>query len=401
MTRSTPGTRVRGRSSRPARRRRPGSCSSSSWRRRSRDASPDHARAPDAPRSRAVRASGGEVEPSPPGTLVGMEREPLDALERPLDGRAMEAEALGELRERRLRRLAAGRGHEPDDGRLLGESAVAVELADRRELAAGRPDRPLEVGRLGVDDAVELAAQRPRDLARLELEERAAGPDPAQEQSRPCRRSSRSRRRGPAGAATTPAGRRRQPRGQRRRVVAGRRRTPGGSDRRQAERSAGEEQPAQVGHPAVLGGRRPSRTAPAEPSAGAGRVARRGPARARPDPGGSPASATRSLASRVAGGEPRGLGARDRTAGAGRSPRAPTGARRRGRVRSGSPLRPSGRRARPSARPALALVQPDDRGREPCRVVVVGVVRVDDVVEDERGGAATDGGQRRRTGSAG
>ena len=82
-------------------------------------------------------------------------------------------------------------GDEPDDVRLLGEAAVGVELVDRRELAAGRADRPLEVGRLGVEDAVELAAERPRDLARLELEERAAGPDPAQERARRSRRSSR------------------------------------------------------------------------------------------------------------------------------------------------------------------------------------------------------------------
>ena len=60
-----------------------------------------------------------------------------------------------------------------------------------RELAAGRLDRPPEVGRLGVDDAIELAAQRPRDLASLELEERCAGSDATQERPDRLARSSR------------------------------------------------------------------------------------------------------------------------------------------------------------------------------------------------------------------
>ena len=122
----------------------------------------------------------------------------------------MELEPLGELGQRRLRRLAAGLGDEADDVRLVREPAVGLERVDRRELPAGRPDGPLEVRRLRVEDAVELAAQRPRDLARLELEQRPARPDPAQERARRPRRSSRSRRRGRAAAATTPAARRRR-----------------------------------------------------------------------------------------------------------------------------------------------------------------------------------------------
>ena len=59
----------------------------------------------------------------------------------------------------------------------------ASSVVDRVELAAGGADRALEVGRFGVEDAVELAAQRPRDLARLELEQRAARADPAQERA--------------------------------------------------------------------------------------------------------------------------------------------------------------------------------------------------------------------------
>ena len=56
------------------------------------------------------------------------------------------------------------------------EPAVGVERRDGVELAAGGADRALEVRRLGVEDPVELAAQRPRDLPRLELEQRPGAP---------------------------------------------------------------------------------------------------------------------------------------------------------------------------------------------------------------------------------
>ena len=127
----------------------------------------------------------------------------------------MEAEPLGQLGERRLGRRAAGGGHEPDDGRLLGEPAVGLELVDRPELPAGRHDRPLEVGRLGVDDPVDVAPEGPRrpgaPRARGSPSRRRSGAGTC----RSSRRSSRSRRHGRGGSATTRAGRARRagPRG--------------------------------------------------------------------------------------------------------------------------------------------------------------------------------------------
>ena len=139
--------------------------------------------------------------------VVVVHGEALDPLERPLDGRAMEVQPLRELGERRLGGLAARGRDDPDDLRLPGEPAVRLEDRDRVELAARGAHRPLEVRRLGVEDAVEVAAQRPRHLARLELEERRRRRRCGAGTSRPPRRSSRSRRRGRAGSATTPAAR--------------------------------------------------------------------------------------------------------------------------------------------------------------------------------------------------
>ena len=112
--------------------------------------------------------------------LVG-HGEPLEALERALDGGAMDLEPLGELGETRFGGLAAGLRHQPDGVRLRPEPAVGVERVDRIELPPGGAHRALEVGRLGVQDAIELTAQRPRHLTRLDLEQGAARADPSQE----------------------------------------------------------------------------------------------------------------------------------------------------------------------------------------------------------------------------
>ena len=52
-----------------------------------------------------------------------MKRKVLDAIERPLHGRSVEVEALGELRERGLRGLAPGRDNQPDPVRLDRQQA--------------------------------------------------------------------------------------------------------------------------------------------------------------------------------------------------------------------------------------------------------------------------------------
>src|SRR3954452_24325718 len=107
--------------------------------------------------------------------------QPLETLERALDRGAMDLEPLREVPEARFRRVPACLGHHPHDVRLGGETAVGVERVDRVKLADRGAHRALEVRRFGIEDAVQLAAQRPRYLSRLELEERAAGADPPQE----------------------------------------------------------------------------------------------------------------------------------------------------------------------------------------------------------------------------
>ena len=72
-----------------------------------------------------------------------MKGQVLDPLEGPLGSRAVDLEPLRELSERRFGGLAPGVGDETDDRWLDGEPAVCVELLDRRELTAGRPDGAL------------------------------------------------------------------------------------------------------------------------------------------------------------------------------------------------------------------------------------------------------------------
>ena len=96
---------------------------------------------------------------------------------------------------------------------------------------------------------------------------------------------------------------------------------------REAERAAGEEQAAQVGHPAVLGGRRPiERGRPAVGSRSAA-VPRRGPAAARPRPSRIASRATGPSRAGVADGEAGRLGAAIARPRRDRSPRAPPGGR--------------------------------------------------------------------------
>jgi hypothetical protein len=69
------------------------------------------------------------------------------------------AESLGEFREARFRRGTPRLGDLANRGRLDGEATVSVEDRDGVELAPGRAHGPLEVRRLGVEHAIELAAE--------------------------------------------------------------------------------------------------------------------------------------------------------------------------------------------------------------------------------------------------
>ena len=120
-----------------------------------------------------------------PPILVGIRRQPFEPFERPLDGRAVGPEALGQLGQARLgcrpRRASA-------TARTVGGSLAsrpsAVQDRDRIELPSGPCTDRRAAGwrRLpGALGPIELPAQGPRDLARLDLEERPGRPDPAQE----------------------------------------------------------------------------------------------------------------------------------------------------------------------------------------------------------------------------
>ena len=220
---------------------------------------------------------------------VFVERQELDPLECALDRRPMEAEALRELRERRLGRLAPGVGDRPDDVRLLPQPPIGGQLIDRRELPAGGSDRAPEIGRLRVQHPVEVAPKRPRHRPGLELEQRRPRPDPAQE--RPDRVGALP---GHDAAAPPDPPRRGQPggselAGQRRRLVEPDDELEMGPRRGHAQGPAREEQPAQIGHPAVLGCgvpvERPARVAQPQPDRETGqrRLARM---EARPEAGG-------------------------------------------------------------------------------------------------------------------
>ena len=356
-------------------------------------------------RSRPRRVAVADRRVAPGGRRLAVRRrarQPLDPLERPLDGRPVEAEPLRQLGEGRLRRLAAGLGDEPHDVRLLGELAAGLQLLDRGHLAAGRPDRPLEVRGLRVEDPVQVAAQRPRHLARLELEERARRADPPQEQPdrvpvlpghdaaaapEPPRRRQpepgRADRRGPAASspATTnsrwvrPPDRLSEPRDRNR---------PRSQASRQCSGDAAQSNAATVGaasgrSPRRAGSSRPSAHAAGEPTgasrrrARVRRRARRGASsRARsPRPAGRTAATDRSRRARR-GGRGRGRGPQPLT-------RASTSRRRGGDAPSG---RPGHRCAAPGA--ALPLEDPDDGRGELLGIVALGGVRIDDVLEHER-----------------
>ena len=211
---------------------------------------------------------------------------------------------------------------------------------DRVELAAGRADRALEVGRLGVEDPVELAAQRPRDLARLELQQRPARPDPAQE--RPDRLGALP---GHDAAAATEPPRRRQAD-----VARAARRGPA-PPRAATTNSRWVRPPARLSEPRAR--KRPRSQANRQCSAAARPVERRRwPASSvavAAEPDGEPG---RRGPSRPTASAPRPAASAARShGGTGRSRRARRGGPRRGRARSGSSVRrvraPTGRGGAP------------------------------------------------------
>src|SRR5262245_22737206 len=321
---------------------------------------------------RIARSCQRRPPPGPaPDPLVIVEGEALHAVQRPLDRRAVEVEPGGDLGQGGLGRLAPRLRDRPHGPWLVAQPPVGLQGVDRRELAARRRDRPVQVGALGVDDAVEVAPQGPRDAPGLELQQRRAPADPAEERGD---RLGALRGHDAAAAAHAPGGDepdRVEPRRERRGLLRRHDELEVGAAGREAERAAGEEPAAEPGQAAVLGrrgpveGRRRQREHPAGPAAARGRVAAQADGEA---PDGRLAGAER----RAEAGDLRLAVARAR-----RVDRRELGAQRRDQVpvalrhrpRSGRPRGAVDARAAPAA--ALAGPDPDDRRGEPERVVVV------------------------------
>ena len=112
-----------------------------------------------------------------------LSRRLFDPPERALNPAARKVQLGRELRQRGLGRRLAQRRDRPHRLRHAARRPSISSGFDRLELARGRGRDPLEVRRLRVEDAVEVAPHGPGDLPRLELEERGTRPDPAQERA--------------------------------------------------------------------------------------------------------------------------------------------------------------------------------------------------------------------------
>ena len=326
----------------------------------------------------------------------------LDPLESALDGRAMELEPCGQIGEGRLRRLASGGGHDPDDRRLLGEPSVGLEPVDRPELARRCDHSTLEIGRLGVDDPVDIAPHGSCDLPTVEFEDGRTGADATQE-----RADRLGALPGHHTAAATRSPRCRQVQrgespGEDGRLIRGHDELEVGATRGQAERATRKEPAAQPGQPAVV-----RDTVPVERLCGGiallhphvpGPASRReqAPCLGRFAPESDGQAGDRRLARGKGGPEAREFGVP--IACPLRHDRGQFGPDRGDQValapahaRSVMPCPAADRSCRssdvPAATPsgAVPFGDPDDRGGQADRVVLARIVRVDQIVEDEPG----------------
>ena len=304
-------------------------------------------------------APDGRLRVRRPTPLVVVERQPLDAVQGPLDGGAVQVQADGDLGQRRLGCLAPGlatartvRGCSP-----RRPSASSVSIA-----ASWRPAAATERCRF-ADSALITRLRSPRivraTLPGLELQERGAGPDAPEE-----RGDGLGALPGHDAVAAPDAPRRREPDGRRGAprgsgASADRdARTPGARARRRGSAIPGPGTGRAATPAAVLGGTRPrerrSRAAAKMRRPPGADPRRRGP---RAVTASRAIEASREATTGAQAGDLREAVARSR---ADRRPPAPRGARRRGPgppptsgPRSGRAL--DARRARPPAAPALAL----------------------------------------------
>ena len=189
--------------------------------------------------------------------LVGVDREALDPLQGALNGGAVKAETLCKIRERGLRLLPTSIRDEPDRVRLLGQAAARLERADGLELPCGRCHGPTEVGRLGVNHAIQISPHRARNLARLQLQQRRAAAQDLEERDHGLNALPGDHA---TAAPVAPAGRHLELA----ELLAEPARLIGRKDelkvrppRSQAQRAVGQEPAAQIRNPAVLRGATP------------------------------------------------------------------------------------------------------------------------------------------------
>ena len=215
----------------PARRHPQGLCSSSSWQPRSRLASRHHDTRRRGRGGAGRRPAG--CHSAPPGGSDGRSAGSRASVSirssarwtRPRGRSSSSASSPSEASGTAMRSEATAR----TSIRQGSEPAIRLERADRGELAGRRGRAPIEIGRLGVQQAVQVAPHGPRDLPGGRLRGSWARPRSSAGRCRSSRRPSMSRPRVPAvrgrprGAPPLPGARR----GRAPRRLA--RRTPGGS----------------------------------------------------------------------------------------------------------------------------------------------------------------------------
>ena len=228
------------------------------------------------PRARPV----GSPDPAPDGPWrsalahapVVVEGEPLQPVEGPLHGRAVQLEPGGDLGQRRLGGLAARLARRPAPfaaARRAGRRPRA-----RRSPRAGRPAASTERWRL-ADSALITRFSSPRSVratpARLELQQRGARSDTAEERGDGFRAlpgddavaAPHPPRRGQTDVGQAP--------GEDGRLVHRHHELEVGAAGGQAQRTAGQEAAAQPRQPAVVGGERPFELVRRQAGTGAGR----------------------------------------------------------------------------------------------------------------------------------
>jgi len=96
--------------------------------------------------------------------LIWVEGEALDAIQGALDRRPVQAQPLCKLTKRGFGFIDPGLSHETYHIRLFGQSTIGLQYGNRLEISRRGRHGPLQIGRLGVDDTIYVAPNRPGHL---------------------------------------------------------------------------------------------------------------------------------------------------------------------------------------------------------------------------------------------